>query len=166
MPFKPIVELTGTPHTHVCEDSAAASRAQTIFGERSKTVADKLLASEASFGGKIWRAKRAFGTVFFLNCGAIPPQKCQKSPQTGGGGGDEKHFQIPPPPTHTHQTGGWGISSCLVKKQSEMPNNFVCNSNIIPKNISTCGAIAKKNHTQNIYNLDTITAAGLRAILN
>jgi hypothetical protein len=53
-----------------------------------------------------------------------------------------------------------------VKKQSEMPKNFVCNSDIIPKNISPCGAIAKKNHTQNIYNLDTITAAGLRAILN
>ena len=32
-----MVELTGTPHTYVCEDSAAASRARAIFGEQSKT---------------------------------------------------------------------------------------------------------------------------------
>jgi hypothetical protein len=77
--------------------------------------------------------------------------------------GNSSSEMSPPPPS---RLGGWGISPCPVKTQSEMPKNFVCNSDIIPKKISHCGAIAKKKHTQNIYNLDTIAAAGLRPILN
>ena len=42
----------------------------------------------------------------------------------------------------------------------------VNNPDIIPQNFFPCGAIAKKKQTQNIYNLDTIAAAWLRAILS
>jgi hypothetical protein len=38
-------------------------------------------------------------------------------------------------------------------------------SDIIPKTISPCGAHDKKKQTQKIYNLDTIAAARLGAIL-
>ena len=140
---KSMVELTGTPHTHVCEDND--SHTQT-FGERREW--EKNLTSEAStrrqtFGERDEFWEKTFDepseplAVFFFQTVGFPPQKCQKSPQTGGGwgGGWWKKFSTPP------QTGvgGWGISACLVKKQSEMPKNFVCNLEIILKKIHLRG---------------------------
>ena len=137
-------------HTaHMCAKTAQrrAARRQFLASEARQSQTNFWRAKRVLWE-KIWRPNRDFDNVFFFlncGCGAIPPQKCHPLPPPRLEGGN-----FPGP----------------VKKQSEMPKNFVCNSDIIPKKISPCGAIAKKNHTQNIYNLDTIAATGFRAILN
>jgi hypothetical protein len=55
----PMMELTSTPHTHVCED------------RERRAACRQFLASEANrLQTNFWRAKRAFGSVlFFRNWG-------------------------------------------------------------------------------------------------
>ena len=145
-----------TAHTHTCvrrqrsggprADSfwraKRASRRQTFgersefwekkFDERSEPLADKLFGSVFFFVSKLWGNSSS-------EMSKIPPRL--------EGGGGWKTIPTPPSPDWG---GGCGIFPCSVKKQSEMPKNFVCNSDIIPKNISPCGAMLKRI-THRIY---------------
>jgi hypothetical protein len=124
-----------TAHTFV-QRQRAASRLQTVFGERSEPLVDKLLASQASFGrNNLTSEASLWQCFFFFKLGEIPPQKCPKF------------------------LSGWGMGNfppSLPWKNNEKCQRTlyvysVNNSDIIPQNIFSCGEIAKKKHTQNIY---------------
>ena len=88
-------------------------------------------------------------------------------------GGAPKGFEKKTPPLKKNaptppQRGGGvlrypaGQSNVFKRK----PFQSICESRYnIPKNFP-CGPIAKKKQTKNVYNLDTIAAAWLRAILS
>jgi Na+-transporting methylmalonyl-CoA/oxaloacetate decarboxylase gamma subunit len=127
-----MVELTDT-HTHVCEDSERRAACRQFLASEANRSQTNFWREKRVLGENIWRAKRAFGGVFFFfQTGRNLPSEMS---QISSRGGDGEFSPVSP-----------------VKKQSEIPKNFVyiCILSIITQNIFLCGAIAKKKQTQNI----------------
>ena len=124
-----------TAHTFV-QRQRAASRLQTVFGERSEPLTDKLLARSEFWEKSFDERSEPFAVFFFFfKLGEIPPQKCPKF------------------------LSGWGMGNfppSLPWKNNEKCQRTlyvysVNNSDIIPPKKFSCGTIAKKEHTQKIY---------------
>ena len=130
-------------HTaHTCaRRQRAASHLQTVFGERSKPFADKLLASEVSFGRKNFTSKTSLWQwfCFFSKLEKIPPQKCPKF-LPGVGMGNFPRLSL----EKNNQ-----------KYQRTLYVYSVNNPDIISQTIFHCGAIAKKSRYLEPFRVNT-----------